>query len=97
MTYELAKSLKDAGFPQKCDHDAMMETMAKIESVVHYPTLEELIEACGDDFFDLQRLCDPESKKTICWGALHHPSATGYEGKTPREAVARLYLKIHKK
>lgn len=66
MDYELAKMLRDAGFPQvwpKPDfleiHDAV--AVHKIyekypEQLDPYrPTLEELIEACGDIHFELYR------------------------------------------
>ncbi|MEO7174270.1 MAG: hypothetical protein ABI002_00665, partial [Saprospiraceae bacterium] len=45
MNYELAKELKDAGFPIK------KRCMCIEEICVHqyYPTLSELIKACGDN------------------------------------------------
>ena len=83
MTYETAKKLKDAGFPQNV-WDFTLSNYAYNESeelhLLHYdndtdwligndyqsrksdgidwtkePTLSELIEACGDVFYDLQQ------------------------------------------
>ena len=61
MTYELAKKLKDAGFPQKGflgyplyhsgDDTSQMEGIA-------IPTLSELIEACGGKFENLMKGCE---------------------------------------
>lgn len=54
MTYELAKQLKDAGFPQEgkggwIDDKEPKElpSMPDWEGAVYVPTLSELIEACG--------------------------------------------------
>lgn len=54
MNYELAKSLKDAGFPQlhkagnHLDDPNAPEGEEPIS--VYEPTFSELIEACGDEF-----------------------------------------------
>jgi hypothetical protein len=85
MTYELAKQLKDAGFPFiKCEHD---------ESSIKIPTLSELIEACGAGFDHLMRVDE---------GFLAFPNdidvkndGEDYLGKTPEEAVAKLWLKLN--
>ena len=91
MNYELAKELKDAGFPQHepCDTCPRMDFCT--------PTLSELIEACGDG---IRYLCrDNEGNWEAAEGALvgrqllHHFSvACG----TPEEAVAMLYLALNK-
>lgn len=92
MNYELAKKLKEAGFPK--------ETF-----IVHYPnakypnrcgqsgtpTLSELIEACGGE---LQVLKRPYAGKG--WFA-HNSKATQGIGLTPEEAVANLWLELNKK
>lgn len=53
------------------------------------PTLSELIEACGHNFWILQR--DPITDTFVA-------SFDDYneEGKTPEEAVARLWLALNK-
>lgn len=85
MTQELAKQLKNAGFPQPksaTGHSA------------HVPNLSELIMACGERFWNLRRV--PEGK----WLASGHFKAKDskipyYESATydePEAAVAELYL-----
>lgn len=57
-------------------------------------TLSKLIEACGEDFYDLIRIGEDE------WEANNMPTSEGYcpddwqhgEGSTPEEAVANLIL-----
>ena len=57
MQYELAKKLKDAGFPQ-LDYSCILQDLEDVaiqdkndSSVWYYkPTLSELIEACGEEF-----------------------------------------------
>lgn len=72
IKYELAKQLKDAGFPQgnnmtldrymKSDGDIadvvylMGEHFAEEKTTVYIPTLSELIEACGDDFLKVEKM-----------------------------------------
>lgn len=71
MDYELAKKLEAAGLTWNDD----------------YPTLEELIEACGDTvFFDLVKCKDG-------WVATDHYLRG--DGVTPTEAVARLWLALN--
>lgn len=98
MNYELAKKLKDAGFPQSSG--TYIKPNGKFEYIVEYgfqgedwayvPTLSELIEACGDGF---SMLCREENN---FWSV----SPDGVEGinyKTPEEAVTNLYLELNKK
>ncbi len=140
MKYELAKKLKDAGFPQKewkkeSDNflarengdskegeyddfndrtmrlkyfsDNYLKEMDERGLIVYLPTLSELIEACGNNFFNLQR--HSEGKYI---GNLEHEEPNGHqwvcnfsgnnvnscedewesEGSTPEEAVADLWL-----
>lgn len=56
MNYELAKKLKDAGFPQKYITSLdVREAMDYEENdVVTYPTLSELIKECGSRFTHLK-------------------------------------------
>ena len=82
MTYELAKQLKDAGFP---------------DSEYIIPALSDLIEACGDKFVKLEKVVsgwsargtqgrykDPISDQMV-WGGIN-----------PEEAVAKLWLALNK-
>ena len=98
MNYKLAKELKDAGFP--------------VEWFIfswRYPTLSELIEACGDEFLELLKgYRTAKDYPFVGWKAWSTSEAAkkrdndddGYiagRGKTPEEAVARLWLALNKK
>ena len=95
MTYEVAKLLKEAGFPQ---FGKGTWTYPSDKIVIHYtdqvydPTLSELIEACGVTFGSLRRVGVTD------WHADHR-SYTGngpvFCGSSPEEAVARLWLALH--
>ena len=113
MKYELAKELKDARFPQ--NHwptyyklggkyeDANCSVVDKKNDVAD-PALSELVEACGEDFNDLQRLNDTESSalnwsQNGGWEAGSREDRSEYVfqyGKTPEEAVAKLWLALNK-
>lgn len=109
MTYELAKELKDAGFPQKNfatffleegaptlkEHDAAIRKkgIGDVPWTIAVPTLEELIEACGDDFAGLVKSKIANAPK---WGAQSR-SDNLRGGNTPSEAVARLWLALNLK
>lgn len=92
INYELAKELKDAGFPLK-----MKRTWTDIfdddyseESGCYLPTLSELIEACGKSF-------TLESSE-LGFRAFRTPVLVeGGWSATPEEAVARLWLELNKK
>ena len=104
MNYELAKKLKEAGFPKENFHITLPNCKYPDgHGQRNAPTLEELIEACGDNF---QRLMHyPKWKKPFKegkwkargWqfgGEHHHKNAYG---ETPSEAVANLWLKLQEK
>lgn len=98
MNYDLAKKLKDAGFPVQ-EHDvddeygmchrkgcdAFRETL---RTTCCIPTLEELIESCGEGGFCL---ADHETEWCAILGLK-----TG-RGSTPEEAVANLWLALNEK
>lgn len=93
MTYELAKELKDEDFPQ--EGDFWMTKKAGIcyrplpeDREYLVPTLEELIEACGEEFC-LTTLSDGT------WKVLGRNIAT--TGSTHVIAVARLWLALNKR
>lgn len=107
LTFESAKELKDAGFPQAGEGkillpgiDSPIEVLTEImahrelsSSAVYVPTLSELVEACGGNFYILAR------EKHEIWAAQDHGhfGRTISEGTTPEEAVARLWLALNKK
>lgn len=120
MTYELAKRLKEAGFPQSennvygtvgvynlragsncpknfsndCDKECQ-------DNHIYFPTLEELIEACGDRLYSIMR-----SSGTDINGVIQHTWCA--EARDPEndqiidcadyptitEAVANLWLAL---
>jgi len=129
MNYELAKQLKEAGFPQdkletgycideldkpvlanKCGSYDTCGVNAEGEKafICKVSTLSELIDACGDRFKELEGGTDMDGKLTwfafaegegrkicdSCKTILGENDVSGC-GKTPEEAVAKLWLKLH--
>lgn len=102
MDYALAKELKDAGFPQEEtlfffneDKERIMRLFPNVEyedPVLACPSLSQLIEACGVS--ENTGLYLSGHSKTH-WVAARG-SGQGV-GSTPEEAVARLWLSLHKK
>lgn len=111
MDYKLALKLKEAGFPQDKSEFILrkyslkkkplriarppvgMEVCilsGKIECEVAEPTLDEMIDEIGEDFMDLSR----EGKKW--WARSVYSMASLGGGKTKKEAVANLWLKLRK-
>ena len=94
MDNDLAKELKQAGFPQTLHYNARgvadyLETDANGRThIVSVPTLEELIEACGVAFHSVERV----SYAPFLARGRQIMQATG---QTPTEAVARLWLTLH--
>lgn len=84
MTYELAKQLKEAGFPQGGEGKTVSKLKniktdlggLKVKAQTHYtqpkyayiPTLSELIEACGGDSITI-RLQSYWSENDLMWQA----------------------------
>ena len=99
IDYTTVKELKDAGFPQGEQRipPFEIESDSGIEfPLPHTPTLDELIEACGEGFTALVNVYDD------VWFAgeldVGDSFKRGYgEGKTPEEAVAKLWLALNKK
>ncbi len=106
MNYELAKQLKDAGFPQsfknpthyiEADSDAKFGDVIEMspEKFISIPTLSELIEACKVDLVLTKYLqgvyvySAEWEEEPLEW--------TKFDGKTPEEAVAKLWLELNKK
>lgn len=111
ITYELAKKLKDAGFPQgtgkdgehhECPHKEFYQDSAililhgtECNDWVYFPILSELIEACGDEFLKLVK------SYKYGWEAVQvlNPKKKRIRGigNSPEEAVANLWLELSKK
>lgn len=85
MTHDLRRQLKDAGFKNQ-EREAC-----------YISTLEELIEACGDDFFELTRyvIRFTEGPDQVHWSARSLRLKDTLRGDTAEEAVARLWLALH--
>jgi hypothetical protein len=97
ISYELAKQLKEAGFPQEGNgnyHSAMAG-----EHDVYYPTLAELIDGCGNNFDYLShdpryQLRGKNGQHELWWATSWSRKDAG--GSSPEEAVARLWLALSK-
>ena len=94
MNYELAKKLKDAGFPQDVDNfDGYFWSGKNKNDLIIIPSLSKLIEACGDGFLSLMVLYEKKPEKGFwAWGTNNMK----VEGKTPSESVAKLWLNLNK-
>lgn len=94
MDYDLVKKLKDAGFPFNWKND-------DISPDCNYPhkdvTLSELIEACGVQIY-LDGIGEDwsayDKMAYCCYGGDYNNIGTG---KTPEEAVAKLWLELNNK
>lgn len=92
--YELAKKLKDAGFPQTGLSGQWPSNGPRPEDQVYAPTLSELIEACGNRISAILQW-DRDGNK---WSAQADGDSRSSEyGNTPKEAVANLWLKLNEK
>jgi len=89
VDYELAKSLMDAGFPQ-IGKGRLIGSPDKLvwrnSDRIYAPTLEELIDACGENFSSL-------NKQNDGWRASANYDQS-FLAETPTEAVARLWLAL---
>lgn len=109
MNYELAKELKDVGFPQSGNGEIrsfnsedkdqfLMDERPEVE-YLYIPILEELIEECEGIFWSLHR--GGSDTGAFAWIADTTGKATEeYRqafGSNPSEAVARLWLALNKK
>src|SRR5688500_16531697 len=82
MDRELAKELREAGFPQEPRHDFVADP-ENPQDVATVPDLPQLVDACCD-------LLGGFSRGDDCWRA--HARAPFCEGDTLAAAVARLWL-----
>ncbi len=110
LDYKLAKQLKEAGFPQwqaisgnyfvgKTVFEAK-KPIPKGDNIIYIPSLSELIKACGNVVLMVMRdNCVVISKEA--WDYEKDFWSDNFDkkgkGKTPEEAVAKLWLKLHEK
>lgn len=111
INYKLAKELNDAGFPENvdCNHHPAQKCSCYEN---WRPTLSELIEACGKTYEEDKDFVlwfsqeGYDEDDDMNWHAGYYgygnyvyiddyPSPNE-EGKTPEEAVARLWLELNK-
>jgi hypothetical protein len=93
MTYEQAKELENAGFPQGRRGAWIFppdQLVARSSDRVYAPSLEELIEACGDKLGRIVRNLDGS------WTAYSECPGEQSSGSAPTEAVLRLWLALHR-
>ncbi len=91
MDHKLAEQLRDAGFPQSGEGrriGALTAFVWRARDLVYVPTLEELLAACGDEFAEMARLPDGGFE------AAGRGGTPRLMGKSPAEAVARLWLAL---
>jgi hypothetical protein len=98
MDNSLAKELKDAGFPQ---NGKSCDTHSDIHDQFVHPTLSELIEACpkqmGSATFVLGSANQGQAWVACYFDFRANRGAELNEtGQTPDEAVARLWLALHR-
>lgn len=108
ISYETAKRLKDAGFPLvECEIESCTYIGGSLDEGgrnYHYPTLEELIETCGDKFAALY--APQQGAKWVAAAILHDCRAFSLctvenhitqEGDSPLDALANLWLSLQEK
>lgn len=98
LSYEKALELKNAGFPKEtigyttCDKC----NLPNPPIINHgYPTLSELIEACGDEFEKLSHMTTGEEKWLAKGSNISKRKNIRCFGPSPEEAVANLWLELH--
>ena len=98
ISYESAKELADAGFPQR-GNGSWVGSPAKLlwrsKDRVYAPTLEELIDGCGDDFSNLHTLRDDEWRAEAIVRYGNELRGVIRTGKSPEDAIARVWLALN--
>ncbi len=103
MKYELAKKMKDAGFPFNEwfleEHSGQSSTLQWENKDWQFPTLSELIEACGSDFHCLVHNTNAGIDcEGNFWSVGRDSLVKNWvNGATPEETVANFWLEINKK
>jgi hypothetical protein len=104
IDYKLAKQLREAGFFQGgagrwvTDPDLIVA-----RDRTYVPTLSDLIEACGKQFWSVTRLqhVDTDGQRWLARDATidfnGNTPAFQISGKSPEEAVARLWLVLQRR
>jgi len=93
MKYELAKELKEAGYRQTPQGKFYIDA-DNADVGITAPTLEQLIEACGERIAGIDRYS--EKWVAVAYFDSEEDDGTIAEGSTPTEAVAKLWLALNK-
>lgn len=109
LTYELAKELKDAGFPSKNPYNNHYWHNGKVESYQEVDDWAENYIGVWDNAYEIftlselleacgERFYSLTYDSVVKWCCNAYPT-TDYNhfGSTPEEAVARLWLALNKK
>lgn len=95
LHYEIARKLKNAGFPYEWDIESDDSGFTEHGGVVYKaPTLSELIEACGEKFSRLVQTFEPKGWEAKTTDVFDRFTTIG---SIPEEAVASLWLALNKK
>lgn len=113
MNYELAKQLKDAGFPQEFKNGTIIgDYQMTVDDIglpvsngsAYVPTLSELIEACEPQITSIRKTAPIRGSLKARWIAEGWPYLMDVHtdqikklAPTPEEAVARLWLSLNEK
>jgi hypothetical protein len=103
MNYDLAKQLKECGFPQfgggRWIDPSGNTKISHGTDDSYLPTLSEIIEACGEDFAGLGR--NKFENGEVKWLASQNIDKFGNwlgrygHGSSPEIAVAKLWIALH--
>lgn len=102
MNHEIAKKLKDAGFPQGEPDQYTTDGQWIPEDERQYiPSLSELIDACySPEYDEAVVVAKYDTNRYAAWLALEDAEEVQnhyYESSTAEEAVANLYIALHGK
>jgi hypothetical protein len=99
ISSKIAEELKDSGFPQNGVGQMMHDHTVTPPRHYYLPPLEELIAACGDGFENLCRDTSVEGEiGWLCNNYVPEGEVRDFkwiDGKSPEEALARLWLSLH--
>lgn len=91
MNPELARLLKEKGFPQDPSTETHAFWISMEDGKTYMPDLSELIRACGDDFYCVRRRPNGDFQAQ----SVNKDKVYAF-GSTPEEAVASLWLELQK-
>ena len=94
MNYYQGQQLIKAGFPRIKMLPTLEYNEKKTKRVASYSvSLEDLIDACGEDLFELSQLSKSTGHKKDVWVACNPGRCFQVKGNTIKEAVFNLYIK----